>query len=471
MQTVAQHFIGGDFADSIGRETVDIFNPATGEQIGRATLGNEADAERAIAAAKAAFPAWSQTTLEERKVFLGKLAAALTERLDDLKSTMIAEYGSPAWFTGYVVDQARDFFNFAQNLLDAGNFEQVVGKAKVKKVPLGVAGLMTPWNGSAWFVCGKAASALAAGCTVVIKPSELSVLQSQILMECFKAAGLPAGVINLVNGRGDTVGNTITRSPDVQKISFTGSTRVGKMINREATETMKRVTLELGGKSPTIILDDADLASATQLALGAGMMNTGQACIAGTRILVPESRLAEFEDALKAGIELMKIGNPAEPDTMVQPMVSQSHWERVQGYIRKGIEEGATVLTGGEGKPEGFEQGNYVKPTILTGVRNDMTIAQEEIFGPVLSIIPYKTDDEAVEIANNVPYGLHAYICGQDQDRAGKLADRLLVGRVMINELVDDPIAPFGGFKLSGMGREFGLEGMLAYTEMRAVFG
>nr|WP_087575889.1 aldehyde dehydrogenase family protein [Sphingomonas sp. CDS-1] len=471
MQTVAQHFIGGDFADSIGRETVDIFNPATGEQIGRATLGNEADAERAIAAAKAAFPAWSQTTLEERKVFLGKLAAALTERLDDLKSTMIAEYGSPAWFAGYVVDQARDFFNFAQNLLDAGNFEQVVGKAKVKKVPLGVAGLMTPWNGSAWFVCGKAASALAAGCTVVIKPSELSVLQSQILMECFKAAGLPAGVINLVNGRGDTVGNTITRSPDVQKISFTGSTRVGKMINREATETMKRVTLELGGKSPTIILDDADLASATQLALGAGMMNTGQACIAGTRILVPESRLAEFEDALKAGIESMKIGNPAEPDTMVQPMVSQSHWERVQGYIRKGIEEGATVLTGGEGKPEGFEQGNYVKPTILTGVRNDMTIAQEEIFGPVLSIIPYKTDDEAVEIANNVPYGLHAYICGQDQDRAGKLADRLLVGRVMINELVDDPIAPFGGFKLSGMGREFGLEGMLAYTEMRAVFG
>jgi aldehyde dehydrogenase (NAD+) len=299
---------------------------------------------------------------------------------------------------------------------------------------------------------------------VVIKPSELSTLEAQILMECFEKAALPPGVINVVNGPGAAVGNTITRSPDVQKISFTGSTRIGKQINHDATETMKRVTLELGGKSPTIVLDDADMDNAARFALSAGLMNTGQSCIAGTRILVPESRLDEAKQALKAGVEALKIGDP------IQPMVSAGRYERVQSYIRKGIEEGAEILVGGEGKPAGFEQGNYVRPTVFVGVTNDMTIAQEEIFGPVLSVITYRDDDEAVAIANDVEYGLHAYVYGEDQERARTVANRILAGRVMINEIVDDPASPFGGFKMSGFGREFGIYGLQAYLETRTVY-
>jgi aldehyde dehydrogenase (NAD+) len=305
----------------------------------------------------------------------------------------------------------------------------------------------------------------------VIKPSEFSALEAQVLMEAFHKVGLPAGVINVVNGLGDPVGNTITRSPDVQKISFTGSTRVGKMINRDATETMKRVTLELGGKSPTVIMPDADVEGAVRFALTVGLINTGSACIAGTRILVPEHRAEEFKEALKAGMEALKPGDPADPATTVQPMITASHWERVQGYIRKGLEEGAELVTGGLGKPKGLEAGNFVKPTLFAKVRNDMTLAQEEIFGPVLVMITYRDENEAVEIANDVEYGLHAYVYGADRERARALANRLQAGRVMINELVDDPKAPFGGFKLSGFGREFGVAGMQAFTEPRAVFG
>jgi aldehyde dehydrogenase (NAD+) len=464
MKILNQHFINGRFTDSHGQETVDVHNPATGELIGRSTYGDAVDAERAIAAAKSAFPSWSTTSLEKRKEYLRRIADALTERMDELVAMTVAEYGAPAFFAGYIDGQARDFFLLVQDLLKPENFAETNGNATITKVPVGVAGLLTPWNGNPWFVCGKAASALAAGCTVVIKPSELSTLEAQVLMECFEKAALPPGVVNVVNGRGTAVGNTITRSPDVQKISFTGSTRIGKQINRDATETMKRVTLELGGKSPTIILDDADMDKAARFALSAGLMNTGQACIAGTRILVPESRLDEAKQALKAGVEALKIGDP------IQPMVSAGHYERVQSYIRKGIEEGAEVLAGGEGKPAGFEQGNYVKPTVFAGVTNDMTIAQEEIFGPVLSVITYRDDDEAVALANHVEYGLHAYIYGQDQERARTVANRLLAGRVMINEIVDDPISPFGGFKMSGFGREFGIYGLDAYLETRTVY-
>jgi len=464
-----QHFVGGRMIASHGQERMDIHNPATGELIGRATLGDEVDTERAIAAAKAAFPTWSKTTIAERKVWLQRLADALTERLDDLKAITIAEYGAPATFADYIVEQARDFFVLAQDLLQPETFTSKRGLSTIQKLPVGVAGLMTPWNGSPWFVCEKAASALAAGCTVVMKPSELSPLQSKVLMECFEKAGLPAGVINLVNGRGEVVGNTITRSPDVQKISFTGSTRVGKQINREATETMKRVTLELGGKSPTIILDDADMTGGVAFALTVGLMNTGQSCTAGTRILVPESRLAEAKQALKDGIARLKLGSPAARDTVIQPMVSAAHYERVQAYIHLGIEEGAEVLIGGEGKPTGFENGNYVKPTVFVGVTNDMRIAREEIFGPVLSVIAYKDDEDAVRIANDSDYGLHAYVFGTDAARARGIADQLLAGRVTINEFIVDPAAPFGGFRLSGLGREFGPAGLESYLETRVI--
>ncbi|MFF0043261.1 aldehyde dehydrogenase family protein [Streptomyces mirabilis] len=470
MKTVSQHFINGRFVDSHGQDTVDVHNPATGELIGRSTLGDKVDTERAIASAKAAFPAWSATTLEERKEYLQRIADALTERMDDLVAMTIAEYGAPVSFARYIDSQARDFFLLAQDVLKPENFEEKYGNATVTKVPVGVAGLLTPWNGNPWFIAGKTASALAAGCTVVIKPSELSTLEAQILMECFEKADLPPGVINVVNGPGPVVGNTITHSPDVQKISFTGSTKVGKQINHDATETMKRVTLELGGKSPTIVLDDADMNKAIRFALTAGLLNTGQACIAGTRILVPESRLEEAKTAIKTGVEALTTGDPQAPDTVIQPMVSQGHYEQVQSYIRKGTEEGAEILVGGEGKPEGYEAGNYVKPTVFVGVTNDMAIAQEEIFGPVLSVITYRDDEEAVAIANDVEYGLHAYVYGENKERARAVADRILAGRVMINEIVDDPTRPFGGFKMSGFGREFGIHGLNAYLETRTVF-
>jgi aldehyde dehydrogenase (NAD+) len=466
-----RHFIGGRQVTSHGREVVDIYNPSNGALIGRATLGDEIDAEQAIAAANAAFPAWSQTALDERKVSLQRLAEALTERLDDLKAITIAEYGAPATFTDYIVEQARDFFILVQDLLTTENFETKRGHATIQKLPTGVAGLMTPWNGSSWFVCEKTASALAAGCTVVIKPSELSPFQSKVLMECFERAALPPGVINLVNGRGDTVGNAITRSPYVRKISFTGSTRVGRAINRDATETMKRVTLELGGKSPTIILDDADMGKAVAFALTVGLMNTGQSCTAGTRILVPERRCEEAKLALSASVSKLKIGDPTARDTVVQAMVSTAHYERVQGYIRKGIAEGAEVLIGGLGKPAGFESGNYVKPTVFVGVKNDMTVAREEIFGPVLSVITYRDDEDGIAIANDSEYGLQAYVFGGNIERARRVANRLIAGRVTINAFVDDPTVPFGGFKLSGIGREFGLAGLESYLETRVILG
>ncbi|WP_247537252.1 aldehyde dehydrogenase family protein [Ralstonia pseudosolanacearum] len=470
MRTVSKHFIDGRFVDSHGQEAIDIHNPATGELIGRSILGDAIDAERAIAAASAAFPSWSKTSLEARKACLQRIAEALNERMDDLIAVTVAEYGAPASFSRMFNEQARDFMLLAKELLKAEHFEERSGNITIRKVPVGVAGLLTPWNGSAWFIAGKTASALAAGCTVVIKPSELSTLQSRILMECFEKADLPAGVVNIVNGTGLIVGNAITRSPQVQKISFTGSTAVGKQINRDATETMKRVTLELGGKSPTVILDDADMGKAVQFALIAGLLNTGQACIAGTRILVPESRLEEAKTALKAGVEALTIGDLSHPATVIQPMVSKSHYERVQNYIRKGIEEGAEILVGGLGKPEGFEVGNYVKPTIFVGVTNDMTIAQEEIFGPVLSVIAYRNDDEAVAIANDVPYGLHGYVVGENLDRARGVADRIVAGRVMINRLFNDPANPFGGFKMSGFGRELGVHGLNAYLETKTVY-
>lgn len=469
MNILNQHFINGELVDSHGQEVMEIHNPATGELIGRATLGDEEDTKRAIAAAKAAFPAWSKTTLEQRKGALQRIADALTERLDELDAITVAEFGALSSFVRYGSGQARDFFIYAQDLLKPETFTEKQGKATIEKVPVGVAGLLSPWNGSAWFVAAKLAPALAAGCTTVIKPSELCPFETKILMEVFEKADLPPGVINVINGRGNVVGDTITSSPDVRKISFTGSTRVGKNIMKIASETMKRVTLELGGKSPMIILDDADLVQATQFALMVGFINGGQACVLGSRVLVPETRAEEFKAAFKAAVPTLKIGNPAEPDTMLQPMISKGHYERVQSYIRKGIEEGAEVLIGGEGKPKGLEAGNFVKPTIFTGVTNDMTIAQEEIFGPVLSLITYRDEEDAIAIANDVEYGLMAYIAGKDFGHARQVAERILAGRVMINSMIDAPTVPFGGFKMSGVGREFGLAGLQAYLETRVV--
>jgi aldehyde dehydrogenase (NAD+) len=347
----------------------------------------------------------------------------------------------------------------------------MLGGARVHMLPLGVVGMITPWNANIGFIASKLAMAVASGSTSVIKPSELSASQTELITRVIHGAGLPPGVVNIVTGRGETVGAEITRHPDVAKISFTGSTAVGKAIARGGVETMKRVTLELGGKSPTVLLDDADFARVMPIAAMAAVMNNGQACIAGTRLLVPERRVREAQEFAVRAFEGLVVGPTRDPQVSVGPLVNRKQYERVQAYIQKGIDEGASLLTGGLGRPDGFERGYFVCPTVFGDVTNDMTIAREEIFGPVLSIISYRDDEDAIAIANDTPYGLHAYVFGEDVERANHVASRIVAGRVFINGLYDVPEAPFGGFKQSGLGREFGVFGFEEYLEPKAIVG
>ena len=367
------------------------------------------------------------------------------------------------------MEGAANVFLSAEKALEELPLTRSWGKTTVTLEPVGVAGLITPWNANSFFLSAKLASAVAAGCTTVIKPSELSPLQTRVWLECLHEAELPNGLCNVVAGRGDVVGAELVRNPDVAKISFTGSVGVGQTIMRDGAMTMKRVTLELGGKSPNILLDDADLEKAIPAALAIAFMNSGQACVAGTRLLVPKTRLGEVKLAILAAMHAFPAGDPADPKTAVGPMVTQKQYERVQSYIRKGIEEGAEVLVGGEGHPKGLESGYFVKPTVFVNVENDMMIAREEIFGPVLCVIAYEDDEDAIRIANDTTYGLHAYVSGTDVQRARRVASHLLAGRVAINGMLDDQQAPFGGFKHSGVGREFGTYGIEAFLETRAI--
>ncbi|WNJ90176.1 aldehyde dehydrogenase family protein [Bosea sp. 685] len=471
MRIIDTVYIDGAFVAPHGEELFDLFNPATGAVIGRVRLGDVEDTQRAIAAAKAAFPAMSRTSKAERIAMLKRLHEAVMARLDAITQATIEEYGAPvaraSWGAKYA---AQSFLDAASTLEDISLLRRI-GAAEVVMEPVGVVGLITPWNANAGFICNKLATAIAAGCTAVIKPSEMSAIQTQVVCEALHAAGLPPGVFNIVNGRGDIVGAELSAHPDVAKISFTGSTAVGKAIMRAGAETMKRVTLELGGKSPTLILDDADLATAVPLAIAAGFINSGQACIAGTRILVPQTRLQEVEALARKAVDATKAGDPRDPATAIGPMVSQRQWERVQRYIRIGLEEGARLLIGGEGKPEGLEAGYFVKPTVFSGVHNGMIIAREEIFGPVLSIISYRDEAEAVAIANDTVYGLQACVISADVARARDVASRLQAGRVLINGLHHEPLAPFGGFKQSGIGREHGAFGLEGYLEPKTVLG
>ncbi|SIO17829.1 aldehyde dehydrogenase (NAD+) [Bradyrhizobium erythrophlei] len=468
MRLIDKIYIDGSFVTPHGTELFDLHNPATARVIGRVRLADEQDARTAIAAAKRAFPAFARTNKAERIALLRRMHAAMKARREELLEAIVEEYGAPVSRAGFMAEHPADVLLDMARVLEDYRFTRRVGMAEVVMEPLGVAGLITPWNSDAGFICGKLAAAIAAGCTAVVKPSEMSAIQTQVVTEALHEAGLPVGVFNIVTGRGEVVGTEITSHPDVAKISFTGSTTVGKAILRAGAETMKRITLELGGKSPTVILDDANLAQAIPLALGAGFMNSGQACIAGTRILVPRSRLGEVEELAKAAVGKIKTGDPRDPQTTVGPMVSQKQWDRVQRYIRVGIDEG-TLLAGGEGRPDGLD-GWFVRPTLFN-VRNDMTIAREEIFGPVLSIIPYAEDEEAIAIANDTVYGLQAYVLSGDTDRARRVADRIVAGRVLINTLAHEPMAPFGGFKQSGIGREYGDFGMEAFLEPKSLLG
>jgi aldehyde dehydrogenase (NAD+) len=471
MKTLDKVYVNGTFITPHGTETLELTNPATGELITKVTLADEVDTEHAIQAARAAFEIYSKAPLGTRADYLQRIHDAMLARRADLLEAINNEYGAPQWFAGFALDDAIRSWLVAKEQLKPETFRYSLKQGTtVMLEPVGVAGLISPWNISLWFMCLKASTALAAGCAVVMKPSELNPQQNMLMAEIFHAAGIPAGLINVLNGKGEVVGAELTRNPGIDKISFTGSTVIGKLLARNAVDTMKRVTLELGGKSPVIIMEDADVQKAVQFALQVGLQNSGQACIAGTRILVPESRKEEFCAALKSGVENMKVGGPTDEGAMIGPLISQRQWNRVQEYIQKGIDEGAELLTGGLGRPDGLPNGNFVKPTVFINVDNQMTIAQEEIFGPVLSVITYKNHADAIQIANDTIYGLHAYIAGEDLAEAAKIAEQIQAGRVAINGFVDEPRAPFGGFKQSGIGREFGPFGLAAYLEAKAVF-
>jgi aldehyde dehydrogenase (NAD+) len=469
MKAITTHYIDGSFVESHGREVMDIVRPTDGQVIGRVTLADEEDTRRAVAAARRAFASYSRSTAEERAKILRRLHKAASARVDDLTAAMVEEYGGVIRFARLIVQSGVDAFPAAEKALQEMPWTRSWDKTTVTLEPVGVAGLITAWNANALFVCLKVASAVAAGCTVVVKPSELSALQTRVLIEALHEANLPKGLLNVVTGRGEVVGAELVRNPDVDKISFTGSVAVGERVMRDGAATMKRVTLELGGKSPTILLEDAPLAQGIPAALTMAFLNSGQACAAGTRLLVPRSRLDAVKRAIRDAMHAMTVGDPGEPKTAIGPMVSEKQYERVQSYIRKGIEEGAEVLVGGEGHPEGLEEGYFVKPTVFVNVQNDMAIAQEEIFGPVLCVIAYDSEEDAIRIANDSKYGLHGAVLGTDLKRARRVASQLRAGRVVINGMRDDPQAPWGGFKYSGIGREYGRYGIEAFLETRAI--
>ena len=469
IKALTTHYIDGTFVESHGRQVTDIIRPTDGRLIARVTLADEEDTRRAVAAARRAFATYSLSTTEERAQILRRLHEAASARVDDLTAAMVEEYGGVVQFAELIVQSGVNAFLAAEQALHEIPWTRHWDKTTVTLEPVGVAGLITAWNANVLFMCLKLASAVAAGCTVVIKPSELSSLQARVLVEALHEADLPKGLLNVVTGAGSVVGAELVRHPDVAKISFTGSVAIGESIMRDSATTMKRVTLELGGKSPTILLEDAMLDQAIPSALTMAFLNSGQACAAGTRLLVPKTRLDDVKRAIQEAMRNFIVGDPADPKTTVGPMVSQKQYERVQSYIRKGIDEGAEVLAGGEGHPDGLDAGYFVKPTVFVNVKNDMTIAREEIFGPVLCVIAYDSEDDAIRIANDSQYGLHAAVLGTDLPRARRVASQIRAGRVVINGMTDDPQAPWGGFKYSGVGREYGRYGIEAFLETRAI--
>jgi acyl-CoA reductase-like NAD-dependent aldehyde dehydrogenase len=464
-------FIGGQWVAPSGRETIDVHNAGTGEVMGRVPAGTEKDIDAAVAAARSAFESWSALAPDRRAEYLEKISAALKARADELAKTIAQEVGMPLKMAGRI--QAglpiANFANYAK-LAKEFTFEQKVGNSLVVREPVGVVGAITPWNYPLHQITLKVAPALAAGCTVVLKPSEVAPFNAFILAEAAESAGLPKGVLNIVTGYGAAAGEALVKHPGVDMISFTGSTRAGKRISELAAQSVKRVALELGGKSASLILDDADLAAAVKGTVNGCYLNSGQTCTALTRMLVPQSK---YEEAAKIAAELAKgftVGDPLAETTRLGPLTSKAQLERVRGYIRKGMKEGAELVAGGVEPPEGVPAGGYyVRPTVFGKVRNDMTIAQEEIFGPVLSIIPYKDEEDAIRIANDTMYGLAGAVWSKDEARAQRVARRIRAGQVDVNGGAFNMNAPFGGFKQSGHGREAGVYGLEEFLEYKSL--
>jgi len=471
MRDYLKFYIDGKWVDPVQHRTLDVINPANEEVAGHISLGAQADVDKAVAAAKKAFPSWSRTSREERIELLQAILAEYQKRFGDIAAAVTEEMGAPASLAQRAqAPIGMGHFATAIEVLKTFSFDQDRGTTHIVKEPIGVCGFITPWNWPLNQIACKVAPALATGCTMVLKPSEIAPFSGYIFAEVLDAAGVPAGVFNLVNGDGPTVGAAIASHPDVDMVSFTGSTRAGIEVARAAAPTVKRVHQELGGKSPNIILDDEIFAKSVSGGVKHVMNNSGQSCNAPTRMLVPAKRMPEAIEVARAAAEGTIVGDPAGNAT-IGPVVSELQWNKIQGLIKKGIEEGATLVAGGPGKPEGLEKGYYVKPTVFANVTNDMTIAREEIFGPVVTILGYDSVDQAIEIGNDTEYGLAAYIGGSDLAKVREIASRLRAGQVSINGAGGDLMAPFGGYKMSGNGREWGDFAFHEFLEVKAVLG
>ncbi len=464
-------YINGKWVEQ-DRSLLDVINPATEEAFATIAMGTAEDVDAAAKAARAAFTIWSESSIDQRKEVLGNIIAGLKARSDEMAEAISNEMGAPMGLSKTAqFGSGLGHFMTALSILENYEFEEVRGSTKIVKEPAGVCGFITPWNWPLNQMACKIAPALAAGCTMVLKPSEIAPVSGYILAEIIAESGLPAGAFNLVNGDGPTVGAAISAHPEIDVVSFTGSTRAGREVAKAAADGIKRVTQELGGKSANIILDDAaDFGKAVAGGVAGCFGNSGQSCNAPTRMLVPNSRMAEAIEVAKVAAAKATVGNPAEETTRLGPVVSEAQYNKIQGLIEKGIEEGAELIAGGPGKPEGLEKGYFVQPTVFANVNNDMTIAREEIFGPVLSIIGYADDEDAVNIANDTEYGLSGYVSG-DPEHAQQVARKLRTGNVHLNGAGPDFSAPFGGYKQSGNGREWGIEGFEEFLEVKAIMG
>jgi acyl-CoA reductase-like NAD-dependent aldehyde dehydrogenase len=463
-------YIGGEWVEPSGSGALEVINSATEEVMGRIPEGTPQDVDHAVKAAREAFEGWSQTSVDERADWMQRIAAALGERMEEIAALIAQEVGMPIALS-HMIQAGLPTMDFGSmpEVMAATAWEEQVGNSLIVREPVGVVGAITPWNYPLHQICAKASAALAAGCTIVVKPSEVAPLNAFVLADILHELGLPAGVFNLVTGLGPVVGEALAGHPDVDMISFTGSTRAGRRVSEVAAGTVKRVALELGGKSPNVILPDADLQQAIIDGVSKCFLNSGQTCSALTRMLVPRERLAEAEQIAAAVAQQFTPGDPFDPEAKLGPLVSQAQRERVRGYIEKGVEEGAKLVTGGAEPPEGLERGYFVQPTVFSGVTSDMTIAQEEIFGPVLAIMPYEDEDDAVRIANDSVYGLAGGVWSGDEEHAKRVARRIRTGQVEINGGAFNPTAPFGGYKQSGHGRELGRFGLEEFLQVKSM--
>ena len=465
-------YIDGRWVDPVEPKEFTVINPATEEPAGVISLGSAKDVDRAVTAARGAFESYADTSREERRALLERILAIYKKRYQDIASAIRVEMGAPASLAkGSQAGIGIGHLTAMIDVLKTFQFEERRGPNRLALEPVGVCALITPWNWPMNQVAAKVVPALAAGCTMVLKPSEFSPFSAAIWAEVLHEAGVPAGVFNLINGTGPGVGAALAAHPDIDMVSFTGSTRAGTEVAKAAADTVKRVHQELGGKSPNILLDDADFEKAVKASVQHVFQNSGQSCNAPTRLLVPAARLAEVEALARKTAESVVVGDPTSEKTAVGPVVSKIQFERVQSYISQGIQEGAKLVAGGEGRPPGLDKGYFVRPTIFSAVRNEMTIAREEIFGPVLAILPYRDEEEAIRIANDTPYGLQAYIWSGDLAHANRVGRKIRAGRVTINGAAGDMSIPFGGFKRSGNGREWGEYGLRDFLEVKAILG